>query len=342
MNLFNRKFAEVLITCFVALCLTPSPSASAQTASSTDTDYESATKISNQLNSETVGIKFSEPQEHLWEFGVKVNSTGSGRLITVSGPLPMEWPEQEIEITREDKTENVGALKQKNATKHARQFSFGVNRLGPGESATGILKVKVKKRFIIAPSDTSQYIAAKKVPTPLKTFLKPSPFIESKHKRIRDIAQSLEDDSLSSWDQVKKIYEWVRANVEYKFDKKNYSCLHALDNKMGDCGELSALFIAICRAQGIPARSVWIPGHTYPEFYLEDKQGNGHWFPCQAAGDYQFGSMAEPKPILHKGDRFKIPGQREEVRYLRPTLTAREGQGLSIEWIAREIANSTK
>ena len=208
--------------------------------------------------------------------------------------------------------------------------------MGAGDSATGLIRFKVKKRYIAAPKDVSQYRIAKKVSKKLKTFLKPSPMIESNHRRIKTIAKELRDDTLNGWDQVETYYKWVRKNIEYKFDVQNRSCLEALDSKFGDCEELSATFIAICRASGIPARAVWVPGHTYPEFYLEDETGEGHWFPCQAAGTYEFGSMSDDKPILQKGDRFRIPGQREEVRYLRPTLTAKEGAGLSIKWIARE------
>jgi len=72
--------------------------------------------------------------------------------------------------------------------------------------------------------------------------------------------------------QVEAIYDWVRENVEYKFDTQIHSCLDALDSGKGDCEELSSLFIAICRARDIPARAVWIPGHTYPEFYLLDER----------------------------------------------------------------------
>lgn len=282
------------------------------------------------------GIRLSEPVESVWEFGVKVNSTGNGKQISVSVPIPREWPEQQLEVITEDKTPNVGRFVEKDITKYARQFTYSVNRMGAGDSATGLIRFKVKKRYIAAPKDISQYTIAKKVPKKLRTFLKPSPFIESNHKRIKTIAKELHDESLSGWDQVETFYKWVRENIEYKFDVQNHSCLTALDSKFGDCEELSATFIAICRASGIPARAVWVPGHTYPEFYLEDKDGEGHWFPCQAAGTYEFGSMSDLKPILQKGDRFRIPGQREEVRYLRPTLTASEGAGLSIEWIARE------
>ena len=89
--------------------------------------------------------------------------------------------------------------------------------------------------------------------------------------------------------------------------KKSRVACKQLDDGVGDCEELSSLFIAICRAAGVPARAVWIPGHTYPEFYLVDEQGEGHWYPCQIAGaGHDFGRMPESKPILQKGDRFRI------------------------------------
>ena len=130
----------------------------------------------------------------------------------------------------------------------------------------------------------------------------------------------------------------MRENVEYKFDTQIHSCLDALDSGKGDCEELSSLFIAICRARDIPARAVWIPGHTYPEFYLLDENGNGQWFPCQAAGSRQFGEMNERRPVLQKGDRFKVSGQKELQRYAQPTLKCRDASAaLGIEQIAEEL-----
>jgi hypothetical protein len=81
----------------------------------------------------------------------------------------------------------------------------------------------------------------------------------------------------------------------------------------------------LCRAGKIPARAVWVPGHCYPEFALADGKGQTHWFPCQAAGaDRQFGSMIEDRPILQKGDNFRVPGQREAQRYVQQTLSAKD------------------
>ena len=78
----------------------------------------------------------------------------------------------------------------------------------------------------------------------------------------------------------------------------------------------------MCRNNGIPARAVWIPGHCYPEFYLENAAGQGFWFPCQAAGTRAFGAMPEYRPVLQKGDSFRIPGNPRPQRYVAESLKA--------------------
>ena len=40
-----------------------------------------------------------------------------------------------------------------------------------------------------------------------------------------------------------------------------------------------------------PARTVRVPGHVYPEFYLLDEDGKGRWFPCQVSGTRDFGDV---------------------------------------------------
>ncbi|MFK7770121.1 MAG: transglutaminase family protein [Mariniblastus sp.] len=302
-----------------------------ETATLQETETQQSTKTS------TTTMTFSDPVEGIWEFGLKVNCRGDAKGVVGYVPIPMDWPEQTVEIVAEEKTDRVGRIRKSNPTQFTSQFTFAINRIKAAE-AECYIRFNIKKRMILAPKDTSGYVFAKRVPSKLRTFLKPSPYIESKHKRIKEIAKSLTDEKLSSWEQVEKIYTWVRENVEYEFDVQIHSCLDALDKKKGDCEELSSLFIAICRASGIPARAVWVPGHTYPEFYLEDKDRKGHWFPCQVAGDYEFGSMSELKPILQKGDRFKMEGHADYVRYLQATLIAKNLDGeVSIEPITRQV-----
>ena len=73
-------------------------------------------------------------------------------------------------------------------------------------------------------------------------------------------------------------------------------------------------------------------------FPLLDEAGDPHWFPCQVAGEYEFGSMNETKPILQKGDKFKIAGHQNELRYIQPTLTAKDHDiPPTVKWVMRKI-----
>ncbi len=137
-------------------------------------------------------------------------------------------------------------------------------------------------------------------------------------RRIRNASRELAVTAMEAendWQRVEQIYDYVREHVEYvEGSLKNAS--DALQGRTGDCEEMTSLFVALCRNARIPARMVWIPDHCYPEFYLEDAQGQGYWFPCQAAGTRQFGRMDEYRPVLQKGDRFKVPEKKVPVRYV--------------------------
>lgn len=315
---------------FAAFILCSNPSALAQSTQTVSSDEESA------------GIRFSEREEFTWDIGLRLSCVGGqAKGVVVTVPVPIPWAEQDIELIEEIKSDNVGRISFKKLTKEAKMMVFKVTRMGDGESAEAVLRYRVRKSNILPPEDTSKLSIADQVPGKVKTFLKPSPFIESKHKKIRAIAATLQtaNTGLSDWEKIEAIYTWVRENIEYKFDNQNFTCLEALESGQGDCGELSSLFIAICRAQGIPARLVWVPGHAYPEFYMTDEEGNGHWFPCQAASArHEFGEMEEARPILQKGDRFRLPLEKEIQAYVKPTAFAADAMGaIQIEeWIMRE------
>jgi hypothetical protein len=167
----------------------------------------------------------------------------------------------------------------------------------------------------------------KKLTRQIRLYLGPSPKIESRDPKILKLAKEITADKEKAWDRVEAIYDWVRTKVKYENGPLK-GALAALKDGTGDCEELTSLFIALCRAVDIPARTVWVPGHCYPEFYLLDDKGAGHWFPCQAAGSREFGGITELRPVLQKGDNFKAPrGDREHQRYMAESLTGKPVPG---------------
>ena len=263
-------------------------------------------KKPNEIEAEQ-GQAIQDRNTSYWRFGIEITNSGQARGIVATSPIPIDCPEQTVELIQEEFGDGVKGVKLKPLKPLARQMVFKIASLGPSRGGTTALTFKITKRPILLPDAPSRFVFDPKPRGSLKKdFLGPSPFIESKHERIVSIAETLAKTHAkkSAWNQVEAIYDWVRKEVEYKFDKQIHSCIDALDSGTGDCEELSSLFIAICRARDIPARAVWIPGHTYPEFYLLDEKGDGHWFPCQAAGSRQFGQMNERRPVLQGKKNF--------------------------------------
>jgi transglutaminase-like putative cysteine protease len=204
-----------------------------------------------------------------------------------------------------------------------KQMLVSIPRLAKGDEASAIVTFEVAKSQILPPEETAGLVIPKPSRDTAK-FLQPSPYIESTDAKIKSLAAGLVADQPAGWEQTAAIFDWVRANVKYEFAETIKPATAALKDGEGDCEELSSLVIAMCRASKIPARAVWVPGHTYPEFYLQDSQGVGRWYPCQAAGaEREFGGIREDRPILQKGDNFKVPEERGPQRYVKQFLSAK-------------------
>jgi hypothetical protein len=282
--------------------------------------------VSSRAVSDDRGIRLGEQTTSKWRFGVIVKAVGGPVTgIRATLPVPMDWPEQMVKKVSEEKMPNVNAVTFRTLDGGVKQMVVNIARLPTGSEASAVVTFEVVKCHIEPPLDTSIYRLPIKPGGELKKFLSPSPYIESTDPKIKSLAGELAAGKEQAWDQAAAIYDWVRANVKYEFAEQIKPAVAALKDGQGDCEELSSLVVALCRASKIPARAVWVPGHTYPEFYLVDDQGLGHWFPCQAAGaDRQFGGMAEDRPILQKGDNFKVPEERSPQRYVKQTLSAKD------------------
>ena len=258
---------------------------------------------------------FSSTQ--VWKIGIILTAqSGPSRGVFACTPIPEELPEQQVRIVDRNVSPELLKLKFRNLGSGARQMVVNVPRIATGDSVRAVLTFEISKRTIPAPVETDDYQPSHRTSRDLQRYLRPSPFIESRHPEIVSLARTFERPSESTWSRIESMYDWVRENVIY-VDSDLKGALAALRDGNGDCEEMTSLFVALCRANNIPARTVWVPGHCYPEFYLLDETSHGHWFPCQAAGDRAFGEMVEPRPILQKGDSFRVPGdpKKQRLRY---------------------------
>ncbi|MEC8553472.1 MAG: transglutaminase-like domain-containing protein [Planctomycetota bacterium] len=255
--------------------------------------------------------------------GVKVKAGNSNMVGTKALTVfPTEWPEQKVEVV---------------AVNVPRPFTYSLREL-PGNNKQLVLQargaipanyeveatiqVRIEKKHTVGPDDPTTLTVPRRLPREAKIFMGNSPYIETTSAEVKRIVREiLAEEPLTEWNKIEMFYDWVRENIQYENGDLK-SVRQALRDRTGDCEEMTSTFVALCRAARVPARCVWIPNHCYAEFYMQDKEGKGYWFPCQLAGTRAFGSMPEYLPILQKGDRFKVPEKKQLERYLADHLSA--------------------
>ena len=216
----------------------------------------------------------------------------------------------------------------------------GIPQMQGGSVVKAILTYQLKTLPTL-PLTTDQqatWSIPRRPPSSVRKYLSPSPFIESKNAQIKKLARELKaeyasDDQeqsnpLVDWQYVESLYDHVLEIIEYA-EGPDTSAVDTLKDGVADCHGRSALFVALCRASGIPARIVWVDKHCYAEFYLEDSEKNGRWFPIESAGTRAFGEMplirgteVLYRAVLQRGDNFRVPERpRVRLRYATDYLT---------------------
>jgi len=262
-----------------------------------------------------------------YEFGVKVEAGPIPcRGLVLALPVPMDWPEEQtVKIVQKQVQGPVRRERFRTLEGGVRQWVLQLGSLRPGQQVQARLVVQVHRRQRPLPEALTRWKRPGRPDRRLRRYLGKSPMIETTHPRIKRLSRELAAGAESDWALVQRYYDWVREHIAYRQGPLK-GALKALEDGSGDCEEMTSLFVALCRAAGVPARSVWVPGHSYAEFYLEDPQGQGRWFPCQLAGTRAFGTLWEPRPVLQKGDRFRVPELRKTVRYVSEYAYAARGR----------------
>ena len=144
-------------------------------------------------------------------------------------------------------------------------------------------------------------------------YTQPEQLVQSDAPEIVAEARSIVKGAQGIHDMVFSIYSFVTSHVHYTSETEERGALWALVNGTGDCSEYSYLFVALCRAVGIPARvnvgfgfqgsqGSMVEGHMWAEYYL---QGYG-WVPVDPTWNV-FDAIDEKHFATMKGESMDIP-----------------------------------
>ena len=115
----------------------------------------------------------------------------------------------------------------------------------------------------------------------LGAFLKPTPFIQSDHPKIRQKLAEIVGPGDPQGVKADKLVAWVYKNLEKRPVLSVPNALETLENRVGDCNEHAVLLAAFARAAGIPAEVeagvMYLRGrffyHAWNVLHLRDRGG---------------------------------------------------------------------
>jgi hypothetical protein len=257
---------------------------------------------------------YLEPRPYELSIGIELEGTGDSTDIRASTPVPVAHPEQKIESVEVETHGCEAAVRE--LAPGVGQLFLSADSLAKGEVAKAVAHYKLTLLKQYQAYERDQFPARQKPPAEIrKAYLQDSPGVQTSTPAVRALAKELTAGATHPWEMAKRFAEWIPRNIRAQIGTYT-SVTTALETRKGDCEEMAAVFVALCRSMTIPARLVWVPNHNWAEFYLEDEKSLGHWIPVHTACYFWFGYTGVHELVLQKGDRAYVPEQHRRIRLL--------------------------
>ena len=179
-----------------------------------------------------------------------------------------------------------------------------------------------------------------KIPSDLVVYTEPSEFIDSDDPYIirtaSEIAEGEDDAYIISY----KLAVWTKNNIDYSLDTLTADVQQkaswVLDHRKGVCDELTALFVAMARSLGMPAR--FVSGTAYTNYNNLNDWGSHAWAEVWIPEygwvpfDLTYGQFGYVDPT-HVILRYSIDPSEPSIKY--------EWRGRDVELKGRELELKT-
>lgn len=174
----------------------------------------------------------------------------------------------------------------------------GFDFAGATQRMTGaVLDVTDPRTLTAGPADPSRL-----------RYLQPETLIESDDPEIIEQARRIVGGATDARTKAERLVREVNAMLDKKPTVSLPSAKEVLRTKVGDCNEHTALYVAMARAAGLPARInvglAMVRGafyyHAWPEVWIDDGPSRGYWLPVDPTFN-QFPADATHLRLLQGG-----------------------------------------
>lgn len=257
---------------------------------------------------------YLEPRSYSLDVGIELEGIGNATQVLSTTSVPIPCPEQKIEHVAIE-TQGCEATLRKLAS-DAAQLIVSAPRIAKGQVVSAVAKFRLTISKQYQAYEEDQFPAKQKLPLEIERgYLQDSPGIQTKTPEVRKLARELAEGLTHPWQQARAFAQWIPKHIRPQIGSYT-SVQAAVENRRGDCEEMAGLFVALCRVMDIPARLVWVPNHTWAEFFLMDHKDEGHWIPAHTACYFWFGYTGAHELVIQKGDRIDVPERHKTLRLL--------------------------
>jgi transglutaminase-like putative cysteine protease len=217
---------------------------------------------------------------------------------------------------------------------------FTQNEIPPKSSATFGYSTLIRSRSIryALPAATKSI----RIPGSLKNYTKPENFIDSHHHLIKDLARDIARKNPGPIQFISAAMRAVHKTLKYEQQDEERGAAYAIEKRKGDCTEFAALFTALCRAYGLPARlqaGFGYSGTRFERHAWSEVWVRGLWVPVDptwhgASG--LLGLTSRHVPIII--GNWMSNRIRQELSYQWRAIKGTASPDLSVKWKIQQVA----
>ncbi|NHJ87662.1 MAG: transglutaminase domain-containing protein [Asgard group archaeon] len=244
--------------------------------------------ISHTRNSSAIRIEYGYSSKYRLEFDYSITNETANPCteVEVDLTLPATTKYQKVKLINVPEGSNVEKDRDGNT-----RLKFTIDRLEGHEKIASAIKLEVslEKQFINYETklgNYSNYQTITKEGSLGFDLIQGSKYWSINNPKIIELVKAAIQGYQETEDVVRILFEFVNQKIDYERNNTRETADKTLENRIGDCSEMSDLFVTLLRRARIPSRVIhgWIydpetnelDGHAWVEYFTP----NLGWIQC--------------------------------------------------------------